>query len=220
MKNVDISDQLRVIYWWDHWMRKRKWWWSIMLWEMQVMTTNAYVAYMKYMVMLKMKHLSHYEFLESVCQEWICEGTLFFRQRKMKISSSTSSRTLMFPGGDDLSTVSSLSRTSKRSMDSISTKGMIDKKRMRKNVKINDEALDPFKGLLKCRLNHNNVMHMPTKVDNPKHKHCQLCYWGTKKKNYKDKLRCDACRVNLCIDCYAIFHQEESIVAKKTKLFP
>ena len=24
MNNVDISDQLRVVYWWYHWMRKRK----------------------------------------------------------------------------------------------------------------------------------------------------------------------------------------------------
>ena len=60
---------------------------------------------------------------------------------------------------------------------------------------------------------------MPTKVDNPKHKYYQLFYWVTKKNNLKDKLRCDVCGVNLCIDCYAIFHQEESIVAKKTKLF-
>ena len=49
----------------------------------------------------------------------------------MKISSSNISRTLMFPGGDDLSNVSSLSRTSKISMDSISTRGMIYKNRMR-----------------------------------------------------------------------------------------
>ena len=34
-------------------------------------------------------------------------------------------------------------------------------------MKINDEALDPFKGLLTCQLNHNNVMHMPIKVENP-----------------------------------------------------
>ena len=60
---------------------------------------------------------------------------------------------------------------------------------------------------------------MPTKVDNPKHKYCQLCYWGTKKNNYKYKLSRDACEVNIYIDCYAIFHQEESIFAKKTKLF-
>ena len=89
----------------------------------------------------------------------------------MKISSSTSSRTLMFPGGEYLSTVSSLSRTSKISMDSIITRGMIYKNRMRENVTINGEALDPFKGLLKCRLNHNNFMHMPKKLDNSEHKY-------------------------------------------------
>ena len=68
-------------------------------------------------------------------------------------------------------------------MDIISTRGMITKNRMRNNVKINDEALDTFKGMLKFRLNHNNGMHIPTKVDNPKHKYCQLCYWGTRRNN-------------------------------------
>ena len=66
------------------------------------------------MAILKMKHISHYELLESVCQKWIFEGTLVFCQRKTKISSSTSSCTSMFPGGDDLSTVSSLSRKIKK----------------------------------------------------------------------------------------------------------
>ena len=126
----------------------------------------------------------------------------------MKIVSSTISCTLMFPGGDDLSTVSSSSQTSKISMDSISTRRIIDKNRIRKNVTINDESLDPFKRLFKCRLNHNNSMHMPTKVDKPKHKYCQLYYWGTKNKNFNNKRRCDKCGFNLCIDCYAIFHQE------------
>ena len=67
---------------------------------------------------------------------------------------------------------------------------MISKNRMRENVTSNGEALDTFKGLLKCQFNHNNVMHMPTKVDNPKHKYCQLCYWLTKRNNYKDKMCC------------------------------
>ena len=106
------------------------------------------------MKILKMRHLSRYDFLESVCQKLICEGTLFFRQIKMKISIRTVSCTLMFNGGDNLSTVSIFSRTSKISMDSIRTRGMISKKRIRKNVTINYEALDPFKGPLKCRLNH------------------------------------------------------------------
>ena len=137
----------------------------------------------------------------------------------MKISSITSSRTLMFPGGEDISSVSSFSQTSKISMGSISTRGMIYKNRTRKNITINDESLYPFKGLLKCRLNHNIVMHMPKKVGNPKHKYCQLCYWVTKRNNYKNKLCCDAYGVNLCIGCYATFHQEEEIVANKTELF-
>ena len=144
------------------------------------MTKKSYFSYRKYILMLKIDHISHYEFLASVFQKWICEGTLFFRQGKMKIIIITSSCTLMFPGGDNLSTVSSLSQTSKISMDIISTRGMISKNIIRKNVTINDEALDPFKGLLKFRLNHNNVMHMPKKVYNLKHKYCQLCYWGIK----------------------------------------
>ena len=81
-----------------------------MFWAMQAMTKNSYVAYRKYMVMLRMKYLSCYEFLESVCQKWICEGTLFLCQINMKISSSSSSScccTLMFTGGDDLGTVRS-----------------------------------------------------------------------------------------------------------------
>ena len=34
MNNVDIADQLAAVYRWDHWMRIRKWWWSIMFWAL------------------------------------------------------------------------------------------------------------------------------------------------------------------------------------------
>ena len=209
MNNVDIADQLRGVYRWDHWMRKRKWWWSIMFWAMQVMTTNAYVTYKKYMGLLKLKHLSHYEFLKAVCVKWITEGSKFFRTTNN-----------MSVGEDCNSVASSTSRVSKRSIDTVSTRGMITSRKKKKNIQFNDEVLDPFKGALKCQLDHKHVMHMPSKVENSQHKYCQLCYWGTKKKRYKDLLRCEACEVNICIDCYAIFHQEESIVAKKKKYFP
>ena len=31
MNNVDIADQLRLVYRFDRWMRKRKWWWLMFL---------------------------------------------------------------------------------------------------------------------------------------------------------------------------------------------
>jgi hypothetical protein len=216
MNNVDISDQLRGVYRWDHWMRKRKWWWAIMFWALQVMTTNAFVAYKKYMTLLKMKHLSHYKFLEAVCIKWITEGSLFFRGNKKR-----NSRSFGVTNDDHSSTSSLTSRTSRRSINSsVSTRGMNLARKRKRNIKFNDEVLDPFKGELKCRLDHSNVMHMPSKVENPKHKYCQLCYWGKKEKVHKALLRCETCEVNICINCYGIFHQEESIVAKKRKLFP
>ena len=32
MGNVDIADQMRGLYRFYHWMRKRRWWWSVLFW--------------------------------------------------------------------------------------------------------------------------------------------------------------------------------------------
>jgi hypothetical protein len=45
MNDVDISDHLRTIYEFDHWLRNRKWWWAIFLYAMGVLLTNAYLVY-------------------------------------------------------------------------------------------------------------------------------------------------------------------------------
>ena len=39
--HVDLSDQLQTSYQIDCWVRNRKWWWSIMFWEICVLLTNA-----------------------------------------------------------------------------------------------------------------------------------------------------------------------------------
>ena len=62
MGNVDIADQLRGSYRFDHWMRKRKWWWSMFFWNFQVLLTNAYILYKKYHCIHDLKPISHYEF--------------------------------------------------------------------------------------------------------------------------------------------------------------
>ena len=48
MNDVDCSDQLRNNYHFDHWMRKRKWWWSVFFWGIGVLKVNAYVAYVTF----------------------------------------------------------------------------------------------------------------------------------------------------------------------------
>ena len=47
MNDVDATNQLQSSYRMDHWMRKHKWWWSIMFWAVGVTLTNSYLIYKK-----------------------------------------------------------------------------------------------------------------------------------------------------------------------------
>lgn len=74
MGDVDIADQLRNNYRFDHWMRKRKWWWSIMFWEIGVILVNAYIVYMKVNLQAgkkKYELLSQHDFRMKVAMAWI-----------------------------------------------------------------------------------------------------------------------------------------------------
>ncbi len=75
MNNVDIADQLRGTYRLDHWMRKRKWWWSIWMWGLQVLLVNAFVLYRTAHRLIwkteKKLILSHYEFWEAIIKACI-----------------------------------------------------------------------------------------------------------------------------------------------------
>ena len=54
MRDVDLADQLRGSYRVDHWIRNRKWWWSILFWGLSVILTNAYIIY----VAVNVKHFN------------------------------------------------------------------------------------------------------------------------------------------------------------------
>ena len=80
MGGVDIADQLRNYYRFDHWMRKRKWWWSIFFWAFGVLLVNAYVSYKTYMISKGKRPMSHYEFRKQIALAWI-DPTTYWKDR-------------------------------------------------------------------------------------------------------------------------------------------
>ena len=72
---LDIAYQLRGIYWFNHWLRNRKWWWSILFWAIGVVLTNAYAMYVtvceEYDIP-KRDHKNHLEFRKDIA--WLGSG--------------------------------------------------------------------------------------------------------------------------------------------------
>ena len=65
MGDVDVADQLINNYWFDHWLRKRKWWWYIMFWAICVILVNSYIVYRRVNLeagVSKSDLLSHHNF--------------------------------------------------------------------------------------------------------------------------------------------------------------
>jgi hypothetical protein len=74
MNDVDISDHLRTIYEFDHWLRNKKWWWAIFLYAMGVLLTNAYLVYCSVLEEAGVERRlrkTHYQFLLDVATSWI-----------------------------------------------------------------------------------------------------------------------------------------------------
>ena len=68
MNAIDLADQIRNTYLWDLVMRKRKWWWSILMWCLQMLLANLYIFYKKYMKMHDLEAISHFDFNQQVCR--------------------------------------------------------------------------------------------------------------------------------------------------------
>jgi len=82
MGKVDIGDQLRNYYRFDHWMRKRKWWRSFWMWDFGMLLTNSYILYLTFYSMHGLTaNLSHYTFCCEVAKAWINPQKYSWRQR-------------------------------------------------------------------------------------------------------------------------------------------
>ena len=74
MNDVDDAEQMRLFYRFDVWIRNRKWWWSLFLWELQVLMNNTWIWYKIYQKERNIKlSFNHYIFIRSIYLEWIDE---------------------------------------------------------------------------------------------------------------------------------------------------
>ena len=72
MGNVDLGDQLRNYYRFDHFILKIKWWWSFWMWAVEVCLTNSYVLYNTYCKLHKISlKYTHYEWVYQIGKVWL-----------------------------------------------------------------------------------------------------------------------------------------------------
>lgn len=206
MGNVDQADQLRNHYRIDSsWHRNRKWWWAVWWWGVQVLLTNSYVAYKSYHFIHDSKEVkTHYEYIKDIALAWVNRDTYWPKEKEFV--SSQDSNGIMSPD-DGIA----FTRARKRLHEEISSSSS-----SKICSRVSDKALDPHRGALSCRLN-TTVQHFPQKP-NSKSKRCALHRWArgkTGKEIQANVMMCGHCRVQLCIECFSLFHREAFLTKKK-----
>jgi hypothetical protein len=218
MGHVDVSDQLRNYYRFDHYMRKRKWWWSIAFWGIGVQFVNAYVVYCKVMEanqVPRREWFSHYDFRKSVALEWINEKQMASRRNLVMMLNNESdddsvakkdgtSTGKKRPRQDD----SAEKRTSKR------IKEKEKEQKTKRSVRVSDASLQPD-GALKIRL-RRDLFHWPKQAK--ANQRCVIHRWSSGVEHKDKVLRCTDCEVHLCVGCYQLFHMVPNLLEKKEKM--
>ena len=73
MVNVDVADKLRGVYRFEHWVRNRKWWWSMMFWSMVLLLTNSYKFYLQMCKEedMKSRYKEKYQLRNVISEYWM-----------------------------------------------------------------------------------------------------------------------------------------------------
>jgi hypothetical protein len=216
MGHVDVSDQLRNYYRFDHYMRKRKWWWSLAFWGIGVQFVNAYVVYCKVMEssgVLKKDWLSHYDFRKSVALDWINEKKeLVSRKRNFVMAEEEADEESPTREKKDEKKDDSANRRSTRAKEREAAAQ--EEAVVRRSVRVTDSSLHPD-GALNKRL-RRDLFHWPKQAK--PNQRCTLHRWASNVE-LKDKvLRCTDCEIHLCVNCYQLFHMVPNIVEKKEQM--
>ena len=201
MNGVDLADQLRNYYTPDHWMRKRKWWWSIFIWCVGVVQTNAYLLYKSVHVKAgnEKKMLSHYDFVKTLALQLIWPELYDSRHKQVALRT----RVVQYERSGHAKKSTSKTGKKKRKAVTVLTTRTIQTKFPRRHDG-NGHALAPTPG--------------------GSQKYCQFCRYrwtvaqGKKKKKKKEdesqdaapkthgSLTCQVCNLRLCYHCWHDWH--------------
>ena len=224
MNPVDVADQLRNQYRMDHWLRQKKWWWSIFLWGQGVLLTNAYKVYCCVMDdnnVPNSQRLSHYDFLHEIAVAWIdidevnprALRRIRARKRKKPVPVASPSPTAQANKIRKKSNPSPCTRAR--------SKACLTPPSPPKAIRVNDTTLHPETGVLRHRLDHYGIFHCPDPSSLVK-PYCSLHRWL-----FRDGggviprgkiVSCSHCKVHLCIACFKIFHTEACLVDNKENI--
>jgi hypothetical protein len=201
MGHVDISDQLRNYYRFDHWQRKRKWWWSIFFWGIGVLLVNAYVSYKEFCAQNGIKPMPHYKFREAIGLAWI-DPTTHWPNRYQKNNHSAATGISNSSASVDASSGPSRKRKNDSGNNSVKSK---------RSKQVSDQALDPRIGNLRARLTVGHGFHMP-EFSASKEAKCCLHNWADKGRvRGHNVIKCGTCDLHMCIPCFKSFHTIQEV---------
>ena len=220
MGHVDLSDQLRNQYRFDHWLRMQKWWWALFWWWIGVMMVNAYVYYVSLNLLAgkaKKNLLSHHDFRRAIALSWIAPDkyspevlALLTRKDPPAMSSSTKKRR-----NNPTNRVSTTRRNKTKKARSAQPAEEIETEEdhCARRAVLDDRSL-AVGGSMSLRL-HAAVTHWPAPTK-PRTR-CQMHRWlGIEAKN--EVMHCKTCNVALCIFCYERFHTYPQLTKIKEDL--
>ena len=179
-------------------------------WVCQMLLTNCYVVYKKYMILHNKKPLSQYQFKYQVCLCWLDPSHRPQLGKRRRIQDQTACVKSVVAGQTLLDDISEITVSTRSSSG-------LTKSPPSRATRFSDKTLDPIKGSLKMRLDCT-VEHWPT-LQISEDSRCQMHAWATGGSKYQCNIvYCQVCNAHLCLQCYRIFHCIPDLVGMKETL--
>ena len=194
MGHLNVSDQLQGSSQIDIWVRNQKWWWTMILWGIGTLLTNAYIVYKKVNRLEGVdpkQILTKYKFQKDIALFWI--NPQHYEQNNYALASPATTNSVRGR---------STPRSRKRPRDLFESPKAVSALTLKTptvstpstSATFSDTSLH-VNGKLNYRLNRT-LDHLPRPAEN--NRQCALHMWSEKMQVESFLLYCDTCKVTLC----------------------